>query len=171
MIWAGGCLCGAVRYTVDGPLRNVLVCHCVECRRWAGSAWAATASRREHLSLDERRGLYWAVSPGSDAGARRGSCVECGGRRPAIVGVVDDLAADVPHSGKYPRLGPVARLAQIVDETQPDRVLVALGERREPNPHQGPGGIVHRPRNRGRARGRFLREADRNAGNRVAGAD
>jgi hypothetical protein len=78
MIWAGGCLCGAVRYTVDGPLRNVLVCHCVECRRWAGSAWAATASRREHLSLDERRGLYWAVSPGSDAGARRGSCVECG---------------------------------------------------------------------------------------------
>jgi hypothetical protein len=78
MTRTGGCLCGAVRYTVDGPLRDVLVCHCVECRRWAGRAWAATAARREHLSLSERRGLLWALSPCSDAGARRGSCAECG---------------------------------------------------------------------------------------------
>jgi exopolysaccharide biosynthesis polyprenyl glycosylphosphotransferase len=56
------------------------------------------------------------------------------GRRPAIVGVVDDLAADVPRSARYPLLGPVARLAQIVDETQPDRVLVALAERRSRTP-------------------------------------
>jgi hypothetical protein len=74
----GGCLCGAVRYTVDGLLRDVLVCHCVECRRWAGRAWAATAAAREDLSLSEGRGLLWIPSPRSDAGARRGSCAECG---------------------------------------------------------------------------------------------
>ena len=33
----GGCLCGAVRYQVHGPLRDVLICHCVECRRWHGN--------------------------------------------------------------------------------------------------------------------------------------
>jgi hypothetical protein len=30
----GGCLCGAVRFEVLGPLRDVVLCHCGECRRW-----------------------------------------------------------------------------------------------------------------------------------------
>ena len=38
----GGCLCGAVRYEVRGPLRDVLICHCTECRRWSGHLFAAT---------------------------------------------------------------------------------------------------------------------------------
>ncbi len=29
----GGCLCGAVRYEVRGPLRPVVYCHCAQCRR------------------------------------------------------------------------------------------------------------------------------------------
>lgn len=29
----GGCLCGAVRYEVCGPLRDVVNCHCTMCRR------------------------------------------------------------------------------------------------------------------------------------------
>jgi hypothetical protein len=74
----GGCLCGAVRFSVTGPLRDVLVCHCVECRRWNGGPSASTASSREHLQLDESRGLRWIASPASDAGARRGFCGECG---------------------------------------------------------------------------------------------
>jgi hypothetical protein len=59
----GGCLCGAVRYEVRGPLRDVLVCHCVECRRWSGHLFAATAARREDVlsiatgSLDPPTGL------------------------------------------------------------------------------------------------------------------
>jgi hypothetical protein len=75
---SGGCLCGAVRYEVAGPLRDVLVCHCRECQRWHGRACAATAAWREHLRLVEERGLRWIASPQSDAGASRGFCGECG---------------------------------------------------------------------------------------------
>jgi len=74
----GGCLCGAVRYEVRGPLRDVLVCHCEECRRWHGHFSASTAASKGDVVLVESRGLRWIDSPSSDAGARRGFCAECG---------------------------------------------------------------------------------------------
>jgi hypothetical protein len=75
---SGRCLCGAVRYEVHGALRDVLLCHCVECRRWSGHIFAATSARREHLVLLESGGLRWMVSPESESEARRGFCGECG---------------------------------------------------------------------------------------------
>ena len=75
---AGGCLCGAVRYEVRGPIRGVLVCNCVECRRWCGQAWAATAARREAFAVTSDAALRWIASPESDANARRGFCADCG---------------------------------------------------------------------------------------------
>ncbi len=75
----GRCLCGAVRYEVDGPLRDVIVCHCVECRRWAGSAWAATAARRDHLAVVAgEESLRWHPSPASVSTASRANCAACG---------------------------------------------------------------------------------------------
>jgi hypothetical protein len=74
----GRCLCGAVAYEVRGPLRDVFICHCEECRRWHGNVAACTAARREDLVLTQQRGLRWVQSPDSDAGARRGFCGECG---------------------------------------------------------------------------------------------
>jgi hypothetical protein len=74
----GGCLCGAVRYEVRGPLRDVLVCHCSECRRWSGHLFAATAARREDVVLLQEGSLRWIASPESETHARRGFCVECG---------------------------------------------------------------------------------------------
>lgn len=61
-----------------GPLRDVLLCHCEECRRWHGHVSASTAARKTDLILLEQRGLRWIQSPRSDAGARRGFCAECG---------------------------------------------------------------------------------------------
>ena len=74
----GQCLCGAVAYRVQGPLADVLICHCGECRRWHGHASATTAVAREDLIMLNERGLRWIQSPRSDARARRGFCVECG---------------------------------------------------------------------------------------------
>lgn len=98
----GRCLCGAVRYSVLGPLRDVIVCHCRACRRWAGGPWPATAARREHLRLEGERALSWRPSPGSATSASRGSCAECGsslfweapGRETVSIGVgtLDDAS-------------------------------------------------------------------------------
>jgi hypothetical protein len=74
----GSCLCGAVKFEVTGPLQDVLICHCEECRRWHGHVSATTATRKEDLVLLETRGLRWIQSPRSDAGARRGFCGLCG---------------------------------------------------------------------------------------------
>ena len=74
----GRCLCGAVRYEVRGPLQDVLICHCEECRRWHGHISAFTAARREDLAVDDGRAVRWVDSPASDANARRGFCGECG---------------------------------------------------------------------------------------------
>ena len=33
----GGCLCGAIRYTVSASLTNVVACHCTHCRKISGA--------------------------------------------------------------------------------------------------------------------------------------
>jgi hypothetical protein len=71
----GGCLCGAVRYEVRGPLRPIVACHCTQCRRQTGHFMASTACRREHLALTREDGLRWYQS---SAAARRGFCGQCG---------------------------------------------------------------------------------------------
>lgn len=71
----GGCLCGAVKYEVRGPLRPVVNCHCGQCRRTSGHFVAASGSRRGDLSLVSSEGLRWYESSSE---ARRGFCGVCG---------------------------------------------------------------------------------------------
>jgi hypothetical protein len=71
----GGCLCGAVRYEVAGPLRPVVLCHCTQCRRSTGHFMAATAARHRDFRLSEAPELRWYASSQS---ARRGFCGRCG---------------------------------------------------------------------------------------------
>jgi hypothetical protein len=40
----GGCLCGAVRYTVRGEPCRYGVCHCADCRKESGSAFVVYAN-------------------------------------------------------------------------------------------------------------------------------
>lgn len=72
---AGGCACGAVRFTVRGPLSQVIACHCETCRRLSGYYWAATRGAWADLLIERTQGLAWYDS---SASASRAFCRECG---------------------------------------------------------------------------------------------
>ena len=42
-MFEGRCECGAVRYRVDGPIHDFSHCHCSQCRRLHGAAFATFA--------------------------------------------------------------------------------------------------------------------------------
>jgi len=71
----GACLCGGVKYEVRGPLREVIICHCGQCRRTHGHVAAYTSAARGDVMFHEPSTLKWYAS--SDR-ARRGFCSECG---------------------------------------------------------------------------------------------
>ncbi len=70
----GSCLCGAVRYTITGPLRPILVCHCAMCRRAMSSVAAFTACAPGDIHIEGTKLRWYQSSPI----ARRGFCAQCG---------------------------------------------------------------------------------------------
>jgi hypothetical protein len=72
----GSCLCGGVAYTVTGPLRPVVACHCRQCRKTSGHFAAMTSAPVSAIRYDRDETLRWFAS--SDR-AERGYCVACGG--------------------------------------------------------------------------------------------
>lgn len=71
----GGCLCGAVRYEVHGPLREAIACHCRQCLTWSGNYVVATQARTADLRFTADNGLAWYASSEE---ASRGFCRRCG---------------------------------------------------------------------------------------------
>lgn len=72
---AGGCLCGGVRYEVDGPIDDVAHCHCRMCQRAAGApvvTWFTVPPSRFRVTLGELK--TWR----SSARGERGFCPGCG---------------------------------------------------------------------------------------------
>ncbi len=71
----GGCLCGEVRFELEPPLRDVVVCHCSLCRRSGTLAGAYTAVEHDALRLTADATLAWYVDMN---GRNRGFCRACG---------------------------------------------------------------------------------------------
>lgn len=69
----GRCLCGEISYKTTGPLRPVVACHCVQCRKSSGHYVAATSVARDAITITGE--VTWYQS--SDT-ARRGFCGTCG---------------------------------------------------------------------------------------------
>lgn len=67
----GGCLCGAIRYTVSTPISELRACHCTACQKHTGTAGSVNAvipsdafkitqgkPRRHDATADSGRTLY-----------------------------------------------------------------------------------------------------------------
>ena len=73
----GGCLCGAVRYEVDGPFLRAGHCHCSRCRKHSGAAVSTQARvAREQFRL--LRGAELVRVYGKGQGAVKAFCSVCG---------------------------------------------------------------------------------------------
>ena len=71
----GSCDCQGVVFELIGELRDVVFCHCSQCRKTSGHYWAATQVSKVNLNLIKATSLSWYDS--SDK-ARRGFCSVCG---------------------------------------------------------------------------------------------
>lgn len=103
----GACLCQGVRFAIHGPLAPIQICHCSQCRRAQGSAFAANIPvAADQLEFTSGRELLrrYASSPGK----MRVFCSVCGSpvfsERASLPGVVriragllDDPIATAPQ--------------------------------------------------------------------------
>lgn len=71
---AGGCLCGAVRFTAIPKVNEVGVCHCDMCRRWSGGVLMVVDCQDDvDFEKDDDLGIYRSSEWGE-----RGFCRKCG---------------------------------------------------------------------------------------------
>jgi len=74
----GGCLCGAVRYTTEADPTSATVCHCRDCQKFTGSAFAALVRvPKEALTIEGTLRTFSSLG-GSGNPILRHFCPECG---------------------------------------------------------------------------------------------
>jgi hypothetical protein len=71
----GSCLCGGVAFEVERFTRDVLACHCTQCRKQTGHFAAFTKARDQDITFIRSEPLKWYKA--SDF-ASRGFCSACG---------------------------------------------------------------------------------------------
>ncbi len=83
--YEGGCLCGAIRYTVTAEPEFPHICSCTMCRRWSGApttAWVEFPLANFRWTGPGGEPRYFRSSKKS----QRGNCPKCG----SAICVVDD---------------------------------------------------------------------------------
>ena len=110
----GGCLCGAVRYSIEAdpiPGRQIL-CHCVDCQRQTGTAFVSgIAFPSNSVTITGTMSTF--TMPGGQSGdpMRRRFCTSCGspiviekdgtGRTLIMAGTLDDKTLFKPVTSLF----------------------------------------------------------------------
>ena len=72
---SGSCLCGKIHFNITELTRDVVVCHCKQCRKQTGHVVAATRVNDDGMTLSGAEHLTWFAA--SDD-AKRAFCKHCG---------------------------------------------------------------------------------------------
>lgn len=83
-IHTGGCLCGAVRFEIQGEFDHFFLCHCERCRKDTGSAHGANlfASQASLVWLAGESAVRTFTLPGTRH--CRSFCSHCGSAQPGL---------------------------------------------------------------------------------------
>ena len=74
----GECLCGAVRFQIDGPPTSLSYCHCSRCRKSAGVYSAVLVGKAQHFTLLQGEESIARYKPDGDWKFERCFCKHCG---------------------------------------------------------------------------------------------
>jgi hypothetical protein len=74
----GGCLCGAVRFRAEADPTSATVCHCRDCQKFTGSAFAALVRvAKQAVAIEGTLKTFTSIG-GSGNPILRHFCPECG---------------------------------------------------------------------------------------------
>lgn len=80
----GSCLCGAVRFTLEGDIQGFYLCHCSRCRKGSGSAHAANLFVSRPRMVWESGQARVRTFHLPDTRFARSFCEVCGGGVPTV---------------------------------------------------------------------------------------
>ncbi len=129
---SGGCACGAIRYETDAEPVLMVNCHCRDCQRASGGAYAAilVLPKASVRLIGEPR--YYAAKGDAGRVVERGFCPQCGSptavkleRMPDVIGI---YAASLNDPSQYrPALDIFTARAQPWDHMSPATKKVPEG--------------------------------------------
>jgi hypothetical protein len=97
--FTGGCLCGAVRFVATGKPYRVGICHCLDCRKFHGALFHASAVYpQDAVTIDGETRDY----------ARRHFCPRCGSSVFSRTG--DEIEVNLGSLDQSDRLRPTYEL-------------------------------------------------------------
>lgn len=154
MATEGSCLCGTLRFEVEGPPQSMMHCHCSRCRKQHGApfvTWATYPAQALHWKQGEEAVVSFAAPPG---GARH-FCGRCGSPAPFVmeaygvalvpVGSLDGDPGAVPKEHVF--VGSKAQWYDIPDSLpQHQHFPPAFGDSPglpDPPPAQGAADAIH----------------------------
>lgn len=77
--FVGGCACGAIRYSGEGEPLFSMNCHCRDCQRETGSAYAPVLGvSRAGFTVTQGSPKYFDLTAASGRTTRRAFCGDCG---------------------------------------------------------------------------------------------
>ena len=75
----GGCLCGAVRYTVSVPITELRMCHCRDCQKSTGTGGSVNAMiKSDTVKITQGTPKRYTVTADSGRTLHRFFCGDCG---------------------------------------------------------------------------------------------
>ena len=121
----GGCMCGAVRYECASEPLMAGNCHCLDCQRATGTAYASEFFAPRSTVKITGEAKYYESKGDSGNSIRRGFCPTCGSRlftlltfMPENIGIMAGSLDDA--SGHKPVFDIYTSSAQPWDHLQPE---------------------------------------------------